>query len=1187
LRSVDGRTVFSPTDLVGFLACEHLTQLDRASFVGFLEKSKTVDEELQLLIDKGLEHETRYLGQLAAAGLRITEIQQTDHSSAGLLAARSRTIEAMQSGVDVIYQATFIEGGWSGQADFLRRVDRPDAPSRVGPWVYEPEDTKLALSAKAGALVQLLTYARMIEAVQGVAPEQVHVVLGREAPTKTSFRVADYAAYHRLVSQRFEDLVIRGEPPGPEILEVVADPVEHCGVCAWASHCGALRYRTGHLSRVSFIRRDEVEKLRTAGVPTIWALGGLTAPRPRIAGLTGDVLDRLTDQAAMQLEEARTGVRFHRILEHPEPPPARGLLTLPEPSPLDIFFDFEGDRFALDGGLEYLFGWVEAPAAGVAAQDAPFSTIWAHDRASERQALETFVDYVVGRRATDPGMHVYHYAPYEPTTLHRLTQRHDTRQEDLDVLLRAGVFVDLYRAVRQGVRVSSESYSIKRLEPLYDLTRDADGIAKALSSMIAYERWLRDRDPAILDDIAAYNRDDCISTLMLRDWLEERRVELVAARGVDPGRPLSGSGEASEERRAVDAEVAALRAALTADIPAGTLEAETLDPERQARRLLGNLLGWHRREARADWYEWFRLRDLGADDLVRDATALGVSRFDGEAGSMAKSKVFRWRFDPQQETKLHTGDEVVAAPELDGADLDPIGTIVGLDLEAGEVTVKVRPSKQRSDMDLIVGFLPGTPIRTTQHQRSLAALGRWVADHGIDADGPYRAVRDVLLRRPPRLVGTAPETPLVGADTPPNEAARGRAIGLDQSCLAIQGPPGSGKTHTGAAIVLDLLRATHSPDRPRVVGITAFSHAAISNLLREVARQARGGRVPRILQKADPDDWCGLPEVERAGDNKTIDDRLAARTVDLVAGTTWLWSRPDLAGSIDTLIVDEAGQIALANLAAIGRASTNLVLLGDPRQLSQPLKGAHPIGADKSALEHLVGDHDAIPDDLGIFLAQTRRLHPAICAFTSELFYEGRLQPLPGLERQAVIGPDDELSGSGLRWMPVRHVGRSNASPEEAAVAGEVVRDLMSRSFRDRTGAERPIRAADILVVSPYNAQVALLRQVLPTDVRAGTVDKFQGQEAPVVIYSMATSTPDDMPRDMTFLFSQNRFNVATSRAQALVVLVCNPMLLTVACKTPDQMRLANALARFVEFAGAATELRDAFSGRQSNLERS
>ena len=627
MRKLGDDIVFSPTDLVGFLDCPHLTALDRAVFEDILPKPFREDAELDLLRKKGLEHERRYLETLAAEGHTVTEIADESGRTKELLAAREETLEAMRRGDDVIYQATFVEEGWSGKADFLRRVDRPAAPSDLGDWVYEPEDTKLALSAKASALLQLLTYARMLEAVQGEPPERIHVVLGRAEQTRATFRVADFAAYHRLVSGRFEGTVSEGPAPTAETADLVVDPTDHCAVCAWSEHCSRLRYRSGHLSRVAFIRRDEIEKLRAAGVPTIQALAALgtagapgtagpvgtgaapatpgapatfaAPPLPRIDGLAADTLARLQDQAAMQLEEERTKVRTWKILDHPLPETVvkgdgseeeserRGLWILPEPSELDVFFDFEGDRFALDDGLEYLFGYVEAPAPGTPPQDAPFTALWAHDRPAEKQALETFIDYVTDRRRRDPGMHVYHYAAYEPATLHRLTQRHGTRQEELDVLLRAEVFVDLYRVVRQGVRISAESYSIKRMEPLYALTRDPDGIAQALNSMLAYERWLETGEQKMLDDIATYNREDCVSTLMLRDWLEERRAELVARIGADPGRPAWTSGEPREDIAEQDAEVAAVRALLMEGIDPKALDTDLLPPDQQARRLLG------------------------------------------------------------------------------------------------------------------------------------------------------------------------------------------------------------------------------------------------------------------------------------------------------------------------------------------------------------------------------------------------------------------------------------------------------------------------------------------------------------------------------------------------------------------------------------------------------------------------
>jgi uncharacterized protein len=297
--------------------------------------------------------------------------------------------------------------------------------------------------------------------------------------------------------------------------------------------------------------------------------------------------------------------------------------------------------------------------------------------------------------------------------------------------------------------------------------------------------------------------------------------------------------------------------------------------------------------------------------------------------------------------------------------------------------------------------------------------------------------------------------------------------------------------------------------------------------------------------------------------------------------------------------------MSLANALAVSQAADSLVLLGDPRQLDQPQKGVHPPGADASALEYLLGGEPTVPPDRGLFLPKTWRLHPEICAYTSELFYRGRLTAKEWLANQRVDGPDP-FEGSGLRFVPVEHAGNRNHSPEEVEVVAGLVDGLVNGVGRrpgvgrrfgvggspgtgsqatggvsaagtppatwiDKDRETRPITLDDILVVAPYNAQVSALIEALPDGARVGTVDKFQGQEAPIVLYSIATSSAEEAPRGMEFLFSANRLNVATSRARCLAVLVGNPAVLAPICRAPRQMQLANAFCRFAEMAGVAT----------------
>jgi uncharacterized protein len=358
----------------------------------------------------------------------------------------------------------------------------------------------------------------------------------------------------------------------------------------------------------------------------------------------------------------------------------------------------------------------------------------------------------------------------------------------------------------------------------------------------------------------------------------------------------------------------------------------------------------------------------------------------------------------------------------------------------------------------------------------------------------------------------------------------------------------------------------------RRVGISATSHKVISHFLEEVLTAANESDRTvdvRAVQKVSD----GVPGVDDervvvTEHNPTVRDGLADGTFNLAAGTSWLWAPESSNGLLDVLFVDEAGQISLANVLAMGGATRSIVLLGDPQQLDQPLQGSHPPGADRSSLAHLLGDHDTMPEHLGLFIEHTWRLHPELTRFTSSAFYENRLESRPDLVNQRLNGPEP-LVGDGVRLLPANHVGADNESPEEAHQVAQLVRALVESgsTWIDRHAAVHPITYEDVLIVAPYNAQVGAIARLLPDEARVGTVDKFQGQEAPISIYSMTTSSPEDAPRGMSFLYSRNRLNVATSRARCVAVVVAEPSLLRVRARTPEQMRLANALCLFSEAA--------------------
>jgi predicted RecB family nuclease len=1183
VQLIDGGPVYAATDLVGFLACAHRLALERAALAGLVDRPVRNDPTIELIAKRGLAHEQRYLASLRAAGRSIVEISRdgsvTDVGQ-DLRRAAGETAAALRTGADVVYQATFFDGRWRGHADFLLRVDRPSA---LGDWSYEVADTKLARHATAGAVVQVCSYVEQLERVQGLEPRELHLVLGgREARTETH-RVADVMAYYRRIKAEFEAAVAAGEPVYP-VTGSYPEPVEHCDVCRWAVHCQAQRRRDDDLSLVAGAGSRQRRALKDRGVATRRALAGLPLPLvPRLEGVSGEALRRIREQARLQVEGEDEGHVKYELLDpevddHGELVPDRGLLVLPEPSPRDLFFDIEGDPFAFDDGIQYLFGvlepWLEDPSRR---GEPAFHEIWSRDAAgevtlaAERAAFERLVDLLIDRLDTDPSMHVYHYAAYERTALGTLAQRHGTREEEVDRLLRAGVLIDLYRVVRQSLRASVESYSIKRLEPLYGLEREVE-LRSAGSSIVAFEAWLEggtaengEVGEEILRAIAGYNRDDVLSNLRLRDWLEGRRPELEARLGRPlPRPPRRPEAEAPRELSERDREVAALVERLTAGDaadPAGRT------PDQAARWLLAQLLGFHRREEKAFGWRFYHLAGLTDDELVDEREPLGQVELVGDLGPVGRgSRLQRYRF-PLQDHGIKVGRAVINPRTVQDSGTHTTGVVQELD-ELG-LTLVLRRSPAQLQLPTPTSLIPYDFIGSEEIQRSLVRQAEWALTHDLDARGPGRAARDVLRRVTPRLrnATAAPDGPLRSPDESPLEAAIRLVPALDESVLAIQGPPGSGKTYTAAHIIVELVAAG------RRIGITANSHRVIGNALDAVHQAAADAGVPvRLGQRTAPEEPPTSTHARPLRDNPETLVALTAGEVDVVGGTAWLWSRPEFEGSVDTLFVDEAGQFALANAVAVAPAGRSLVLLGDPQQLEQPLQGTHPQGAERSVLGHVLGPDPVIGPRAGLFLDLTWRLHPAVCAFTSEVFYEGELESEPSLSRQALAGvpPAD---GVGLRWLPVDHEGDATESAAEASAIAQLVSGLVAGQARwtDRHGLERFVGLDDIVIVAPYNAHVERIGRTLAEagypGARVGTVDKFQGQEAPISIYSMATSTPEEAPRGLAFLYSRNRLNVATSRARGLAIAIGSPALLRVRCRTADQIRLVNALCRLIEVA--------------------
>jgi hypothetical protein len=818
-----------------------------------------------------------------------------------------------------------------------------------------------------------------------------------------------------------------------------------------------------------------------------------------------------------------------------------------------VFFDMEGFPY-IEGGLEYLWGVVTVDAGRPVFQD-----WWAHDLKEERQALEQFIDWAWGCWKQDPSLHIYHYAAYEPSAVKRLMGKYATREDKVDDLLRHDVFVDLYTIVKQGLIIGTPSYSLKEVERLYLPSRGGD-VVSAIGSVIQYQKWLDCAEPRscaespILKSIRDYNEIDCRSTWMLREWLLRWQKEAGIVFLPEPG---EGREQKEQTEEAKAAEQLADRLLARAD--------QEVDPEiRRMPELLGWLVEFHRREEKPMWWRMFERLEKTAEELSEDPDCLGdLRRTETPPRAIKRSRGLEYRFDPDQDTKLHAGcDCCVAGTELKCE-------ITQLDLENGRIEVKVGPGKTLPDRISLLPyeFISSDSIKQTVFRYAAAWENGEILSQAVD---------DLLNRRVPRF-----KNHRGGALIDPSRELLPQVCGLvarlDGTTLCIQGPPGTGKTSTAGAVIAELMR------QGKRIGVTATSHKVIMNLLGAVVEARTKAGESGGIYKVGSKDEGGVEALIMSGavdliGSKEIADSLAPGV--LVGGTAWAFSREELQGQFDYLFIDEAGQVCLANAVAVGLSAKNLILVGDQMQLGQPTQGSHPGETGLSCLEYLLHGHATVPADRGVFLGTSYRMHSGICKFISDAVYESRLTSYPSAEQNRIVqnGAGQLISAeTGIVWFPVNHDGCAQFSDEEAEVIQDITRGLLERKVVGQDGKQRPLTQADILYVAPFNAQCRRLTHVLGKAARIGSVDKFQGQEAPVVIVSLCSSTLEEAPRGAAFLLNPNRLNVAISRAQALAIVVGSPELPRVRCRTVEEMKLVNLLCRIIHY-GDQTALKSEHS---------
>ena len=1130
----------TPTTISGWLSCEHSLSLAVRRSAGESFTVQPPGSFSDLLRAKGETHERDCFTRYLADGKKVEAIdsrrRDTGETFEQWVQRIGNPLEATDA--DVLYQVPFISRGIRGIADFIERVEHPDP----GAASWEAVDAKLARrEGKPGHVLQLSFYSECIESLTGTSPRSMHLELGSKS--RESFLTEHFAAYWRRIScELIDQIASTGEP-----VATLPEPCDHCYFCDFQPHCTSYWRETDSLTLVADITKRDRVALSESAVTTV---GALAEVDDGIEGMEDDRLKKLTVQAQLQKEFSAqpdgSTPPFRPIHPGPDGLWGHGYSLLPRVSDGDLFFDIEGHPFwKAEKGLVFLFGLLEKESSEWAYRT---PVLWAHDPNQELAAAIELLGYLEHRRTSHPEMHVYHYNHTERTVLEQILA--GTAYEDrFRDLIDTGLFIDLLPILKNAFQVGIESYSLKLTEHLAGFERHAD-IAAGSGAVVAYERYMQSGNQALLEGIERYNEDDVRATMALRDWLID------PAQRDDQLEWREAIIELEDTEEPDDELIAQLLA-----FGAGSVE-----------HLLGNMLGYWRREFHAYLADRGAALSAATDTQLLDDTCLtrlSLISVENDGGGEYQRATFRW---PDQ---AHEG--FVGSPNryhyLAGGELRssaPFATAFGEDSETIVLSLPAELSPAEFPDSVVCGFWVGSQGLYD----ALEALARAIRD-GDDV-GLNPVSLQLLAGDTSRFVASG--GPPGGVFSDDIEQIISWSSDLDHSYLMIQGPPGTGKTYTGARIALELARAGRS------VAIVSQAHKTVAHFFDEViavAAQIPSGVTMCRLQSMAQDVETIPKEVSDghhyvATSKSTMirsKNKVKFLRFDISGGGIRFPSNKDFRQlGFDYLIVEEAGQLSLPDVVAASCSAKNVILLGDPQQLPQVSQASHPDGSGDSVLGHLLAGESVVPKDRGVFIATSRRMHPDICKYISDLFYDGDLDSLSGCELQEVSS-----FGAGLRWLEVDHEGCTQSSDVEANRIKEQILEILGSGAQwiDREGVANDFDPGrSFMVVAPFNAQKDLIRRALESDPRTapvaenvGTVDKFQGREAPVVFYSMTASSGEDAPRGSGFLFSRERLNVAVSRAQCLIYVVSTRELLRTRGRSVEEMRLISTLNSYVEYA--------------------
>ena len=1138
MRVFQNKITFSPTDLTRFFESEFTSYMDHFEKIASesLKKELGVERDpldplLELIKKLGIQHEETSLAEIEKTE-PVFKIEAKDRDS-----AIKQTLSALQAGEPNIYQAALQKDKFFGYADLLvkQQVVKQQGQSALGNYYYTPWDFKLSKKPKPTALIQLCCYCEMLESIQKIRPPQFAVITKEGKPHY--FETKDFFDFYLVLKEKF--LSFHKEFS----THTIPIPKKSALHRDWNEFAQKRLLQTDDVSLTAGIRAHHVTLLKRQQVNKLTELAQLKNLNS-LKDIPLTTLKNLKQQADIQVKSRGKHPPLYKVIPAKESfalVPSKeggleigskvqreGLALLPPKNLGDVFFDMEGWPLFGETGLEYLYG-------NVVYEDSPFVSFWAFNEEEEEKTFKQWMDWITNRRKKYPSMHIYHYGHYEPSAVKKLMGKYGVREQEVDDLLRNQVFVDLYRVVTQGLKVGTTSYSLKDIEQLCNKKRATD-IKIGSEAGVEFFHFLESKDvserSAILKRIEDYNRDDCVSTKDLCQflWKEQKKHNI-------PYVPYESYENKKSFKKPLRRTSVRELCEQKAEEILNHLELNSLKENNtvyKTARLLSDLLMFHIREDKPGWWDYFTLEEMSQEELLDSKNIIAFCKVIEE-----KKPLYKIQFE-EQEVSLQAKDEVII-------------------LEKKNPFQKVLKIKQ---VDLIQNTLlletpwehsfptkgPFTLIPKVEgHYKQNILKSLLYTARSFNPQAPFMGLKkhlhDLLLRK----------TPDIHKGSLIHSSLEECVLNLNHSVLCIQGPPGAGKTWTVADMILHLVK------HKKRIGVTANSHKAIENVLKTVSEKKQA---PILCQKVSSSLITEEQHLLKGTSVEIVTNKQVKGTADVVGGTTFFFSRSEEEDQYDYLFVDEASQTSLANIISAGRATKNLVLVGDQNQLDQPVKAFHPGEANLSALTYYTEGKATIPKEKGVFLSHSYRMHPKIGDLISHYFYNGKLKSHSSTEKQKIIWPEKVTSlfpSSGIYFIPIEHTGNTHTSKEEAQKVSELYKQLLNAKWLNSKGVINPITEKDILIVAPYNRQIACIKEAEPSAL-AASVDKFQGQEAVACILSLTSSTLEEAPRGVSFLLNQNRLNTALSRARCLSLVVCSKHLIDITVRSIDNIKRVNIL---------------------------